>query len=326
MSGIYSRLFLIKSLCCKRLRTSHTEAACRGALCSKGIRSHKTNQRFLRTHSLGHSRVRQRVQECCFLPQKPYMPLGSLRQQLLFPVSDNDRTAVSAAGFPDTSLRRLAERVCLPRAPPFRSLGDRSAPFVVMMVISLPCASAAVVKTISTRSHCAPRLEHHFSREPSLRHLGAGAHSMCFVFLGVNNTGPLRARPAPPRRGSVAGREIRRLWCAEIADPETDLSAVDNWAEIFSVGEQQRIAFLRLLRSRPALAILDEATSAMDIATEHTLYQQLRLECSSFVSVGHRPQLAQYHTHVLTWQAPGVWELTKSEAQMSAAAPTSSAA
>ena len=95
-----------------------------------------------------------------------------------------------------------------------------------------------------------------------------------------------------------------------------DLSRVDNWAEIFSVGEQQRIAFLRLLRSRPALAILDEATSAMDVALEAEMYTQLRAVCSSYVSVGHRPQLSQFHTHVLTWHAPGHWSLR--EAQSSA--------
>lgn len=105
---------------------------------------------------------------------------------------------------------------------------------------------------------------------------------------------------------------MRCVVAVEIADPSTDLSRIDNWAEIFSVGEQQRVAFVRLLRGRPSLAILDEATSAMDIDTENKMYVQLASVCPSFVSVGHRPQLAQYHSHVLTWQAPGVWVLTES--------------
>jgi vitamin B12/bleomycin/antimicrobial peptide transport system ATP-binding/permease protein len=96
---------------------------------------------------------------------------------------------------------------------------------------------------------------------------------------------------------------------AELARPDADLARVDAWPEIFSVGEQQRIAFLRLLRQRPVLAILDEATSAMDIATEQAMYEQLAAACASYVSVGHRPQLAKYHTHVLMWQAPGEWRL-----------------
>jgi vitamin B12/bleomycin/antimicrobial peptide transport system ATP-binding/permease protein len=100
--------------------------------------------------------------------------------------------------------------------------------------------------------------------------------------------------------------------CAEVADPSMDLSQVDNWAEIFSVGEQQRIAFLRLFRNKPALAVLDEATSAMDVATENHMYTLLANGCQSYVSVGHRPQLTMYHSHVLTWQMPGVWTLAPS--------------
>jgi putative ATP-binding cassette transporter len=91
-----------------------------------------------------------------------------------------------------------------------------------------------------------------------------------------------------------------------------DFSHVDNWAEIFSVGEQQRFAFLRLFRSKPVLAVLDEATSAMDVSTEHHMYTMLSNTCHSYVSVGHRPQLTMYHTHVLTWKQPGVWKLAPS--------------
>ena len=79
------------------------------------------------------------------------------------------------------------------------------------------------------------------------------------------------------------------------------------------MGEQQRIAFLRLLRSKPVLAILDEATSAMDVATEHAMYELLAAACQSYVSVGHRPQLVQYHTHVLRWRDPGQWELVQAQ-------------
>lgn len=55
------------------------------------------------------------MQKSFFLPQKPYMPLGSLRQQLVFPdaEADLDRTADS-----DSALRKLATDVCLPRALP----------------------------------------------------------------------------------------------------------------------------------------------------------------------------------------------------------------
>lgn len=91
-----------------------------------------------------------------------------------------------------------------------------------------------------------------------------------------------------------------------------DLNATGSWAEVFSVGEQQRIAFARLLRMRPKLAFLDEATSALDVDTEREMYQLLNASCQGFVSVGHRPQLLSFHTHVLRWEAPGKWSLSRS--------------
>ena len=56
------------------------------------------------------------LQDCCFLPQKPYMPLGSLRQQLLFPLAEDSAAQASAGGLSDAALRQLAASVHLPSA------------------------------------------------------------------------------------------------------------------------------------------------------------------------------------------------------------------
>ncbi len=64
------------------------------------------------------------------------------------------------------------------------------------------------------------------------------------------------------------------------------LEAEAEWSHRLSLGEQQRVAFLRLLLHCPRLAFLDEATGALDIPTEAALYSALRRHCSSFVSVG----------------------------------------
>lgn len=90
-----------------------------------------------------------------------------------------------------------------------------------------------------------------------------------------------------------------------------DLNSTNRWAEVFSVGEQQRIAFARLLRLKPRVAFLDEATSALDVDTEKAMYQLLADSCQGFVSVGHRPQLFAFHSHVLRWEEPGKWSLTR---------------
>ena len=59
-----------------------------------------------------------------------------------------------------------------------------------------------------------------------------------------------------------------------------------EWGHQLSLGEQQRVAFLRLLLHAPGLAFLDEATGALDTPTESALYSALRAHCRSYVSVG----------------------------------------
>jgi putative ATP-binding cassette transporter len=82
------------------------------------------------------------------------------------------------------------------------------------------------------------------------------------------------------------------------------------WADTLSLGEQQRVAFIRLLLSRPKYAILDEATSALDVANEEKLYKMLQESGTTFVSVGHRPTLDKYHKQTLTLDGIGGWELS----------------
>lgn len=72
-----------------------------------------------------------------------------------------------------------------------------------------------------------------------------------------------------------------------------------DWQTALSLGEQQRLAFARLLLARPRLALLDESTSALDVAAEALVYRALHSSHVTFVSVGHRPSLAQFHTHTL---------------------------
>lgn len=83
-----------------------------------------------------------------------------------------------------------------------------------------------------------------------------------------------------------------------------------NWADVLSLGEQQRLAFARLLLAQPQYAILDEATSALDLANEQRLYQQLRETATTFISVGHRPSLLKYHDYVLELKGDSSWSLT----------------
>lgn len=46
------------------------------------------------------------------------------------------------------------------------------------------------------------------------------------------------------------------------------LDSTCEWSSVLSLGEQQRLAFARLLLSKPYLVLLDESTSALDEANE----------------------------------------------------------
>jgi len=75
------------------------------------------------------------------------------------------------------------------------------------------------------------------------------------------------------------------------------LDDVDNWSQRLSPGEQQRLAFVRALLTRPTALFLDEATSALDTETEEQVYQLLLQELPQavIVSVAHRESVAKYH-------------------------------
>ena len=88
-----------------------------------------------------------------------------------------------------------------------------------------------------------------------------------------------------------------------------DLDVKQDWQRILSLGEQQRLAFARLLLNSPRYVVLDEATSALDVKTERLLYELLLEREISFVSVGHRPSLKRFHSSVLELYGNGDWRL-----------------
>jgi len=88
-----------------------------------------------------------------------------------------------------------------------------------------------------------------------------------------------------------------------------DLDIKQDWPRLLSLGEQQSLAFARLLLNSPRFVVLDEATSALDVNTEKWLYELLVQQDMAFVSVGHRPTLKDYHDTVLQLDGTGAWRL-----------------
>ncbi|KAK1276989.1 hypothetical protein QJS04_geneDACA011032 [Acorus gramineus] len=157
-----------------------------------------------------------------FLPQKPYMVLGSLRQQLLYPTWTED---------------------------PLISEGTQSAgsPLFLMQT---PTLGEAFDET----------------KKPT-------EEDLIQVLKDV-------------RLGDIISRF-------------NGLDSIYEWSSVLSLGEQQRLAIARLLLSKPKLALLDESTSALDDANESYLYRQIEGAGITYISVGHRRTLYNYHNKLL---------------------------
>ncbi|KAK6590507.1 FALZ protein [Cryptosporidium xiaoi] len=77
---------------------------------------------------------------------------------------------------------------------------------------------------------------------------------------------------------------------------ENVFDLVKDWSTILSLGEQQRLAFARVIILNPSFCFLDEATSALDVKTEAMLYSLLHKRKSlTYVSIGHRPSVEKFH-------------------------------
>jgi len=91
---------------------------------------------------------------------------------------------------------------------------------------------------------------------------------------------------------------------------EGDLGRIEDWTNILSLGEQQRISFARIFLNKPQIAFLDEATSALDERGEKQLYQNLLETGISLVSVGHRSTLKQFHDFLIVLERDGGFQIS----------------
>ncbi|KAI8557344.1 hypothetical protein RHMOL_Rhmol04G0003300 [Rhododendron molle] len=154
-----------------------------------------------------------------FLPQRPYMVLGTLRQQLLYPTWTEDLVSIS----------------------------DNNKPAGV-----LP-----------------------------------------FLMPGLNSKDVCLKSQKPTTDDLLQVLEDVRL--GYVLSRFNGLDSICEWSCVLSLGEQQRLAFARLLLSKPRLVLLDESTSALDEANEAHLYQKIEAAGITYISIGHRRTLYQYH-------------------------------
>ncbi|KAF8071082.1 ABCC2 [Scenedesmus sp. PABB004] len=198
-----------------------------------------------------------------FLPQRPYMVLGSLRDQLLYPTwSQSQSHDGGEAG--DGSNGSGA------RAPPRPRPSDEQLEAVLRQVqlgslLQRCAAAAAAAAAVATPAEGAE------GGPPPVMSATSAPHAVL----------------SPPPAGAAGG------------GASSALDHVADWSGMLSLGEQQRLAFARLLLAAPRLALLDEATSALDTANEALLYGALLASGTTVISVGHRPSLVAFHEQVL---------------------------
>lgn len=205
-----------------------------------------------------------------FLPQKPFMPLGSLRQQLLFPTAwsqhSSSATSAAAAGVDASTHDSSSEEADQHQSSSFSSSSKHAA---------VPASAAAV------------------------------GSSTCINMGGLGLDGG--SSTDAQLQQLLQSVRLRHLLTRFDSGLDTEL----DWSAVLSLGEQQRVALVRLLYHKPQLAFLDEATSALDPKSEAVVYGLVRQACSSYVSVGHRLQLLEWHSHVLVCcgqPGAGHWE------------------
>ncbi len=124
--------------------------------------------------------------------------------------------------------------------------------------------------------------------------------------------GTLREALLYPKFTNVSAQEIREVMnLCKLDKLAGMIDKTEDWSHVLSLGEQQRIAFARVLLTKPNWLFLDEATSALDEPTERYLYSLLteRLPDITIVSVGHRNTLTSYHKKKLTLDGTGKWSL-----------------
>ena len=132
--------------------------------------------------------------------------------------------------------------------------------------------------------------------------LGSLRRALCYPLE------PLPASEDARLREALAKVDLERLV------PQLDQE--EDWSRILSLGEQQRIAFARVLLARPDWVFLDESTSALDEERERAMYRLIAEELPGcgIVSVGHRTTLLALHDRQMQLDGAS-WSLRKLASQ-----------
>ncbi|GIL71843.1 hypothetical protein Vretifemale_2313 [Volvox reticuliferus] len=248
--------------------------------------------------------------EVMFLPQRPYMVLGSLRDQALYPRrcddNGNNTPATSAQLATDGAATGSDSNIPSPSSSLSSSSSSPSSSHA-----EVP-GDAEVLKVLEL-----VQLGHLLTRYgPHGHHVAAASQGRSRKDSNGNgsNNGNDNGRGNGQNTESTSAESPGAASAsASTSAAAAALDTVADWASSLSLGEQQRLGWARLLLSRPKLALLDEATSALDQDTEARLYKVLEQSGITYISVGHRSTLKEFHRTLLQLRPGGAggveWEV-----------------
>jgi len=98
---------------------------------------------------------------------------------------------------------------------------------------------------------------------------------------------------------------LKDVYLDYLIDREGGLDAINDWNDVLSGGEKQRIAMARLFYHKPTFAVLDECTSAVSVDVEALLYNRSKQLGITLFTVSHRQTLFKFHDYVLRFDGEG---------------------
>ncbi|ETE63638.1 ATP-binding cassette sub-family D member 3 [Ophiophagus hannah] len=112
-------------------------------------------------------------------------------------------------------------------------------------------------------------------------------------------------------RDQVLKEYLDNVQLGQILEREGGWDSVQDWMDVLSGGEKQRMAMARLFYHKPQFAILDECTSAVSVDVEGYIYSHCRKVGITLFTVSHRKSLWKHHDFYLHMDGRGNYEFKK---------------